>query len=829
MHFFVPVFSQLADNEVVLLSGDTIKIKALKQSEITPESEKVNKRLMEIHDYLGVTSELGKIDSVISEKSTRFEKERDEIFKDIDEYSQREIQGLGIKWRRYISDLQKIQKTTSEIAKKLEKELEYVNVTKKTWQITYKKIKDNNGPAETIKWVYDGVQTLKKAEKDIKSVQNKNFKIQNRIANLINLSEDVSIKLTKAQLSWTLQFFKRDSPPIWKMSDTLQKQQSKPIHFSENLRSNIYSVGSFFYNNPKDISILIFIFVTLLSLYYFSYKKLLKIETKEDDIEKQKFVFSHYISASLILTVMSNIWISSERPLMVTQFLVVLLLFPTFIVFSKKISKRLRPYLYIVVLIFFIDEVQIFFGISNVYSRFLFLLKSGIVLWLFLLLSNPKGFVQKEVTGKIWKVAFKLSYLYTLIVIISIFTNIFGYVSLSALLLKATVSSLLFGIILSTVREILLRTFSYSYSTKTLLSVNMISNHVELIKKRTNQIITYYLAYLWLKISLGNFGLWKPFVIWFSDALKTNWEIGPVSISFEGIITFFLVLIVTFTLSKIITVILKEEVFPRVVLPRGVPGAITKVSSYMIIAYGIYVSLDSAGVDFHQFGLLAGALGVGIGFGLQNIVANFISGLILSFERPIQAGDTIEVGVLMGEVKDIGVRASTVKTFDGAEVIVPNSNLISNDVINWTLSDRKRRRIVKVGTAYGTDPHEVLELIYRVANEHPSVLKNPKPWATFDGFGDSSLNFTIRFWATFDSGMTIQSEVAMNIYDAFNEAGIKIPFPQQDLHIKSFDPTVQTTIYPWTVDKKQDITSQNKKSTTGGITRKPGKEDKPAE
>ena len=286
-----------------------------------------------------------------------------------------------------------------------------------------------------------------------------------------------------------------------------------------------------------------------------------------------------------------------------------------------------------------------------------------------------------------------------------------------------------------------------------------------------------------------------------------------MTISFEGIITFFLVLIVTFTLSKIITVILEEEVFPRVKLPRGVPGAITKVASYMIIAYGIYVSLNSAGVDFKQFGLLAGALGVGIGFGLQNIVANFISGLILSFERPIQAGDTIEVGTLMGEVKNIGVRASTVKTFDGAEVIVPNSNLISNDVINWTLSDRKRRRVVKVGTAYGTNPHEVLELIYRVANEHPSVLKNPKPWATFDGFGESSLLFTVRFWATFDSGLTIQSDVAMNIYDALNEAGIHIPFPQQDLHIKSFDPTVQTTIYPWTKkEEDNDITSKKKKT-----------------
>ncbi len=810
--FSVPAFSQLPENEVVLLSGDTIKLKPLLQSEITPESEKINKRLNEIAEYLSVTGDLNNIDSVISEKSAILEKERDEILKNLNDYTQRDIEGLNIKWKRHINDLKAIQESTSEIAKRLERELEYIVITKKTWQLTYKKLKENKGPVETLKWVNDVVKVLKKNEKSIKSVQNKNFKIQNRIANLINLSDDVLSQLIKAQLSWSLQYFKRDSPPLWQLSDTLKQQRSKPVHFTKNLKKNIGSILTYFSNNPGDIAILALIFIILLLFYFFSFKKLLDKETDNEEIEKQKFIFGHYISASLILTVMSNIWISPERPLMVTQLLVIILLIPTFIVFSKLISKKVRPYLYIVVLIFLIDEAQIFLGISNIYSRLAFLFKTGIVLWLFLIIVNPKGFVQKQVKGKLWKIAFKLSYLYFFIAVIAVFTNIFGYVNLSVLLVKAIVSSLLFGIILSTVWEILVRSFSYAYNTKALLSVNMISNHLELLKKRTNQVIIIYLSFLWIKITLGFFGLWKPIAIWFGNALKTNWEIGPVSISFEGIITFFLVLIITFTLSKIITVILEEEVFPRVKLPRGVPGAITKVTSYMIIAYGIYVSLDSAGVDFQQFGLIAGALGVGIGFGLQNIVANFISGLILSFERPIQAGDTIEVGALMGEVKNIGVRASTVKTFDGAEVIVPNSNLISNDVINWTLSDRKRRRVVKIGTAYGTNPHEVLELIYRVASEHPGVLNNPKPWATFDGFGDSALHFTVRFWATFDSGLTIQSEVAMNIYDALNEAGIQIPFPQQDLHIKSFDPTVQATIYPWTKKEDNDITSKKKKT-----------------
>jgi small-conductance mechanosensitive channel len=206
---------------------------------------------------------------------------------------------------------------------------------------------------------------------------------------------------------------------------------------------------------------------------------------------------------------------------------------------------------------------------------------------------------------------------------------------------------------------------------------------------------------------------------------------------------------------------------------------------YVIVAYGFFIALGAAGVDLGQFGLIAGALGVGIGFGLQGIVANFIAGIVMAFERPIQVGDTIQLGTMMGDVIHIGVRASTIKTFDGSEVIVPNSSLITNDVTNWTLSNRRRRYDINVGTAYGSDPNKVLELIYKVANDHQDVAKTPAPWALFDGFGDSSLNFRVRIWTTIDNGLTTKSEVTVGIYNALKEAGIEIPFPQRDIYIKS--------------------------------------------
>ena len=181
-----------------------------------------------------------------------------------------------------------------------------------------------------------------------------------------------------------------------------------------------------------------------------------------------------------------------------------------------------------------------------------------------------------------------------------------------------------------------------------------------------------------------------------------------------------------------------------------------------------------------------GALGVGIGFGLQELVNNFVSGLILMFERPIQTGDTVEIGSLIGEVRRIGIRSSTVRTLDGAEVIVPNAKLVSNELVNWTLSDRLRRIDVPVGVAYGTDPSRVIDILVETAGSHPKALQYPSPQALFQGFGDSSLDFVLRFWTgDFDNWRQVRSDATVNVNNALKAAGVEIPFPQRDLHVRS--------------------------------------------
>jgi small-conductance mechanosensitive channel len=417
------------------------------------------------------------------------------------------------------------------------------------------------------------------------------------------------------------------------------------------------------------------------------------------------------------------------------------------------------------------------------------------------------------------KVIVRTANVLIVIAIVSVLCNIIGYVNLSIILSNSLVSALIVPVILTLTLQILMSLFISLFKTNLFQYSNIIKSYEEKILKFLRTLLIYFAIFLWIRSILVSLGLAEQVGNWILGLMEEEWQWGSVTVSFGGIIAFFIVIIITAIVTRGIKYLLEDEIFPRIKLGRGVPGAISMVVRYTLVAFGIYVALSAAGVDLGQFGLIAGALGVGIGFGLQGVVYNFIAGLILAFERPIQKGDTIEIGTLFGDVKEIGVRASTIRTYDGSEVIVPNGNLISNELTNWTLSDRVRRRIVKVNVAYGNNPHEILDLLFKVASENENVVPFPKPWPLFEGFGDSSLNFSIRFWVNFDQGMTVQSQVAMAIYDALADAGIQIPFPQQDLHVKSMDPTIQKTIYPFS---KEQL-----KKTTGKKPGRPKKQEDP--
>jgi small-conductance mechanosensitive channel len=227
----------------------------------------------------------------------------------------------------------------------------------------------------------------------------------------------------------------------------------------------------------------------------------------------------------------------------------------------------------------------------------------------------------------------------------------------------------------------------------------------------------------------------------------------------------------------------------------GVRLAVGTIIRYLVIIVGMIVILQTLGIDLSALTILTGALGVGVGFGLQHITNNLVSGIILLFERPIKVGDRIEVGGVLGDVVRISPRATIIVTNDNITVIVPNSEFITGRVTNWSYIDRDVRFHIPVGVSYHSDPEEVRRLLLTVAGAHPGVLKQPEPDALFQEFGDSSLKFVLRVWTRdyITTQGVLRSELNFAISRMFKEHGIEIPFPQQDLHIRSGVLSIKTT------------------------------------
>ena len=652
------------------------------------------------------------------------------------------------------------------------------------WQETEATVNRQDRPGGLLDTVRNVLQRLDSADRALAERQEQILELQSTLtgwsSQLRERQSAIESELSRARAA----LFEPDHPPLWE-GEALTMDLAVA---SELVRDDWRTLSDYLASRPANNWGFFGLLAVLLSAFLALARKVSAWAEEKPSLAEPLSVFRHPLAAALVLALLAAPWVYPAIPSAGRELLGVLLIWPLLRVMQPLVVPSLRGALYLVAGLYLLNRVHglLLAGthMGRYYLLALLLAAAAGTAWTL----RPARAGSQLDAGRWWRLSRAALRLGLFLLGTAVLANIIGLVTLAGLLGNAVISSAFAAVVLFAGVRVARAALVALLQTPLLQRLNLARWHGPAIDRWIMRILPLAALAVWGMATLRLLRLEQWFGELLSAILFSSATIGTIEISLGDILGFILAIWLGLIASRVLRFVLDVDVFPRVSLPRGIPATIAMLVNYTVLGIAVVLAVAAAGIQLDRFAIIVGALSVGIGFGLQNIVNNFVSGLILAFERPVQAGDTIEFTNTFGNVTRIGVRSSTVRTFDGAEVIVPNANLISNEVTNWTLSDRNRRIEIMAGVAYGTDPHRVLELLQKAGRKTDGVSTDPEPIALFLGFGDSSLDFSLRCWTDdFDNYLGIKSALTLAVHDALYEAGVEIPFPQRDLHLRSVD------------------------------------------
>jgi small-conductance mechanosensitive channel len=399
------------------------------------------------------------------------------------------------------------------------------------------------------------------------------------------------------------------------------------------------------------------------------------------------------------------------------------------------------------------------------------------------------GMLEQVVLGAGWAVVALLA--------VSIVANAFGNVSLAEMLLAGVVESGYMALLVYAAHTVFSALLGEVFASRFAAPLGRAQVGGTTLLDLLLRLLAIAALLGWLVFAMQEFRVFRPVFEALREFFTYQVSYGQLSLGLGDVAVFVIAVFLAFWIASLVKVLLHEEVLPRLDLADGVDHSVAALTYYGVLILGLLGALSAAGFKLSQLSLLLGALGVGIGLGLQDVVKNFVSGLILMFERPLKPGDVVDIAGTTGRVHEIGMRATTLRTFDGADVMVPNGALLTDKFTNWTLHDRGRRIDVDVGVAYGTDATLAIRVLEQATRATPKVAAEPAPVVLFLGLGDSALNFSVRAWTDeFDDSAIVRSDLVTRLYTALAAAGIEIPFPQRDITLRAVAPEALGLLSP---------------------------------
>ncbi|HET6490025.1 MAG TPA: mechanosensitive ion channel domain-containing protein [Syntrophales bacterium] len=658
---------------------------------------------------------------------------------------------------------------------------------KKTWTLTRDAARASNAPGPILQQIDATLATLQAAQAPLQSQDLSLLDIQGRIAADVERCGNALVQIAEAQHATVGGILMRSSPPIW--SEDFRVKTAQALTSVVPQRIDAYSAVIIRHLQDPSRGLTLFggVVAVLVLLMSVARRQVARWKEGDEALSSATQVFDRPYAAALMGSLILASGPMSPAPPEMKQLFEILSLVPMIRLIRPMIYPPLSPLLFVLGGLFTADAIrQILAGAPNIGQGILVLEGlAGVAMMGWFLRAGQLRRLPSGQAGLSRSRVLEAVALYLLLVFAAggVAASL-GYLRLARLLAPGIIVGSVLALSLYALLRVARGVIAFALRVWPLRQLRMVLHHRDFLERRIYRLLVWIAVVVCISRYLNYLGLLDPTVTSTKEMLAARLGTGTFSTSLGDILAFFAAVWAAYLLSSLIRFVLEEDIYPRISLPTGLSYATSSLLNYIILAIGFVVAMALLGVNLTQVTVLAGAFGVGIGFGLQSVVNNFVSGLILLFERPIHVGDTIEVGALLGVIRRIGIRASTVRTWQGADIIVPNAQLITENVTNWTLSDRLRRIDLPVGVNYSAQPHEVIRILETVALANPNILHSPPPQGLMMGYGDSSINFELRAWTDeFDNWPAVRSELAVALYDAVHAAGMTFPFPQREVRL----------------------------------------------
>lgn len=640
-------------------------------------------------------------------------------------------------------------------------------------------LSDNTSSIEIL------IEQLQSIEVELKNYLTESLTIQEML-----LIEDQEISsyikgLSELQSNFLSHLLTASHNPFWSLnkrfSDSLVAENiaSKDLEMLIGFDQWKEQTNSFLNDNNERI-FWHFVWSILFLFIVFRFQKTIQTKQHFDaHLERALPLFTFPWLIWFLISVVLTYLIYPVVPFNLQPLLICLAIIPLFIIGFKIVIPELRLPLIIIIILYVIDQIFQIIGSAYGFDRWIMLVESlGGLAATYLVFKHRKK--AHKYNNSFWHFLSQASPVLVVLMFLSVLLQIFGYVGFSQIIASIIVYSFVSGLIAVILFRVSYGILFFILTDSFVSRLKSVQKERIVILKRLSQVLLLILSWAWLRSILRKAMIAQPLNQMWLDFYTQEYNYGELSFSIQQFAQFIFVFLGAILISNIIRALLQEDLLLSLSLKRGVPKAIAMMTKYSIVVLGFFLAVSSLGVGLDKLGFLAGGLGVGIGFGLQNIVANFISGLILIFERPIHEGDIIAAGTTEGTVKVIGLRSCTVRSWDGAEVIIPNQEFISGRVTNWTLSDSNRRKELMVTTKLEANPDEVVLRIQELIAAKDTVLKNPAPMALYLGSSDYAHQFRVLFWLN-KNPVETTSEVQLEVYQILEEMGIANPIPKREI------------------------------------------------